>query len=228
LSLAFGLAPVENRDRVIANPVDDIMLIHKGHLSMGFIGMQWLMQTLTDAGHPEAAYMIATQTARPSWGYMVSKGATTIWEKWDMDTQGPDMNGEALLILSGNLEAWFYQTLAVINYDPDQPGFKHIILKPELLGDLPSVKGSHKSMHGWIVSNWQREGDRLKMDVTIPANSTATLYVAAKDAAGVTESGKAVAQAEGVKYLRMQNNAAVYAIGSGTYLLQSTLPENIR
>ncbi len=80
--------------------------------------MQWQMQVLTDIGHPEVAYQIAQQTTRPSWGYMISKGATTSWERWDTDTQDGGMNGESQKILSGNLEAWCYQTLAGINYDP--------------------------------------------------------------------------------------------------------------
>jgi alpha-L-rhamnosidase len=138
------------------------------------------------------------------------------------------MNSEALLIQAGNLDAWFYQTLAGINYDPAQPGFKHIIIKPQPLGDLTWVKAHHDSPHGRIVSEWQREGDRLTMDVTIPVNTTATVYVPAKAAEGVTESGKPTAKADGVKYLRMENNAAVYAVGSGIYRFQSTLPEAIK
>ena len=92
--------------------------------------MQWQMQVLTDIGRPDVAYQIATRTDRPSWGYMVSKGATTSWERWDTDTQDGGMNGESQKILSGNFEAWCYQTLAGINYDPEQPGFKHIVLAP--------------------------------------------------------------------------------------------------
>ena len=228
LSLAFGLAPEENRERVIANLVADILVKHQGHLSVGLIGMQWLMQSLTDIGHPEVAYTIATQTTRPSWGYMISKGATTVWEKWDMDTQGPDMNSEALLILSGNLEAWFYQALAGINFDPAQPGFKHIIIKPLLVGDLTYVKASHQSLHGLIASQWRKRGDRLTLAVTIPANTSATLFVPSKDAVTVTESGQPAAQARGVTFLRAEANAAVYAVGSGTYRFESALPAIVK
>ena len=81
--------------------------------------MQWFMQALTDAGRADVAYAVATQTTRPSWGYMVSKGATTSWERWDTDIQDGGMNGESQKILSGNLEAWLYQTLGGINYDPE-------------------------------------------------------------------------------------------------------------
>ena len=93
---------------------------------------------------------------------------------------------------------------------------------------LTWAKGYYDSNHGRIVSNWKREGDKLSMDVTIPGNTTATVYVPAKDAAVVTESGKPAAKSDGVKFLRMENNAAVYAVGSGIYQFQSTMSEIVK
>ncbi len=215
--------PEESRSAVIANLVDDIMVRHKGHLSVGLVGMQWLMQVLTDVGHPEVAYTIATQTTRPSWGYMVSKGATTIWERWDADTQGPGMNSEALLILAGNLEAWFYQSLAGINYDANQPGFKHIILRPFPVGGLQFVRASYKSMYGKIVSNWKIRGDKFSWDVVVPPNTTATVYVPAVHLDSVTESGKAAKKSKGIRFLRMEDGRAVFAVDSGKYKFVSKL-----
>ncbi len=223
LALAFDLVPEGQRDAVVANFIDDITVKHNGHLSVGLIGMQWLMQTLTDIGRPDVAWTIATQTTRPSWGYMLSKGATTIWERWDYDTRGPGMNSEALLIQAGNLDAWFYQTLAGINYDRQQPGFKHIVIKPTLAGDLTWVKANFDSPFGRIVSNWKKDGNLLTMEITIPANTTATVYVPTKEAISVTESGKLAVQADSVKFQRMENNTAVYAIGSGSYQFRSKL-----
>jgi alpha-L-rhamnosidase len=249
LPLAFDMVPVEHRQKVIDNLVNDILVTHKGHLSVGLIGMQWLMQVLTDIGRPDVAWTIVTQTTRPSWGYMMGRGATTIWERWDCDTRDPGMNSEALLIQAGNLDAWFYQTLAGINYDREQPGFNHIIIKPQFMGDplspgssgvasLTWVKCHHDSMHGRIVSNWKRDGDKLTMEVTIPANTTATVFVPvaakpgedgpAKDAAGITESNKQAAEADGVKFLRMENGTAVYAVGSGIYRFRSSLTETVK
>ena len=223
LPLAFGLVPDECRQKVIDNLVNDILVTNKGHLSVGLIGMQWLMQVLTDIGRPDVAWTIVTQTKRPSWGYMIGKGATTIWERWDCDTRDPGMNSEALLIQAGNLDAWFYQTLAGINDDRAKPGFKHIIVRPQPQGDLTWVKSHYDSSYGRIVSNWKRESDKLEMEVAIPANTTATVYVPAKDAAAVTESGKPADKAEGVTFLRLENGAAVYVVGSGTYQFQSIM-----
>ena len=226
LPLAFGLVPEGQRDGVLANLIDDIMVKHNGHLSVGLIGMQWLMQTLTENGRPDVAWTIVTQTTRPSWGYMVSKGATTIWERWDMDTRDPGMNSEALLIQAGNLDAWFYQCLAGINYDLQQPGFKNVIIHPRLVGDLAWVKAHHDSPYGRIASAWKRENGQLTMDITIPVNSTAIVYVPTQDLSSVKESGRNARNAKGVKYLRMVGDAAMFAVGSGKYQFSSVSPEN--
>jgi len=217
LALKFGLVPSAKRDAVVARLVQDIMVKHHGHLTVGLIGMQWMMQVLTDVGRPDVAFAIVTQTTRPSWGYMIGKDATTVWERWDCDTQGNGMNSEALMILAGNLDAWFYQTLAGINYDPAVPGFKHIILKPQPVGDLTSAEGSVESLYGTIRSSWKREDGKFVWQVTVPPNTTATVHVPAKDPGGVTESGKPAAQVADVRFLRMENGAAVYEVGSGTY-----------
>jgi alpha-L-rhamnosidase len=179
LALQFGLVADDQRAAVIANLVNDIMVKHNGHLSVGLIGMQWLMQTLSNIGRPDVAWTLATQTTRPSWGYMLSQGSTTIWERWDYDTRGPGMNSEALLIQAGNLDAWFYQTLAGI--EEAAPGFQKILIKPSVVGDLTWVKAHFDSPYGRIVSNWKIDGAVLTMDVTIPANTTATVVVPGKN-----------------------------------------------
>jgi alpha-L-rhamnosidase len=178
LPLAFGLVPDTNRQAVMNRLVKQVMETDKGFTTVGLLGMQWQMQVLTDIGHPEVAYAIATKTDRPSWGYMISKGATTIWERWDTDTQDGGMNGESQKILSGNFEAWCYQTLGGINYDPEQPGFKHVILRPHVVGDLKWAKASHRSMYGTITSEWSvKDGKRFEWTVMVPPNTTATVHV---------------------------------------------------
>ena len=119
------------------------------------------------------------------------------------------------------MDGWFYQGPAGIRPDESGPGFKKVIIKPAVVGDLTWVKCFHESPYGRIVSNWKRDGRKLAMEVTIPANTTATVSVPANDAGSVTESGKPAANAVGVKFLRMGNSAAVYAVGSGTYRFES-------
>ncbi len=119
-----------------------------------------------------------------------SQGATTIWELWNGDTANPAMNSGNHLMLVGDLVTWLYENLAGIRPDPAQPGFKHIIMHPTPVGDLTYVKASHKSPYGEIASGWKRDGDRFTWNVTLPVNTTATVYVPASDAASVKESDR--------------------------------------
>jgi alpha-L-rhamnosidase len=217
LPLAFGLVPKDDRQRVVDHLTHDIMVTHKGHTSVGLIGTQWQMQVLTDIGRPDVAYSIATRTERPSWGYMISKGATTSWERWDTDTQDGGMNGESQKILSGNFEAWCYQTLGGINYDPQEPGFKHIILRPRPVGDLTWVTASHVSVYGKIVSDWKLAGGQIHWRVVVPPNTVATAFIPTTSPDRVRESGKPIDQVHGIQVLNPPPGAALAKLGSGTY-----------
>jgi alpha-L-rhamnosidase len=177
LPLAFGLLPEDPAQKaaIVNNLVHDIMVTHNGHLTVGLIGNQWLMQVLTACGRSDVSWTILTQTTRPSWGYMIKRGSTTIWERWDYDTRDPGMNSEALLIQAGNVDAWLYQTLGGINFDSAKPGFSHIFIRPQMVGDLKWVKCSFDSPHGLIISNWTRTGQTATMSITIPSNTSATV-----------------------------------------------------
>jgi alpha-L-rhamnosidase len=216
MPLMTGIVP-EALVGTVQKKLEEIILVkNKGHLDTGMLGTYFLIQYLQQAGRNDLLYTIFNQETYPGWGYMLAQGATTMWEQW---------NGYYSQIHScfASPGSWFYQGLAGIRPDEAGPGFKKIIIKPGVVGDLTWVKCSYDSIHGRIVSNWNREGDKLTMDVTIPINTTATVYVPAKNASGVTESGKPAAKVEGVKFLKMENNAAIYAVGSGTYRFQSTL-----
>jgi alpha-L-rhamnosidase len=116
-----------------------------------------------------------------------------------------------------------YENLAGIKPDREQPGFKHIIMRPEPVGDLRFVRASHRSPYGVIASDWQKQDGLFRWKVTIPANTTATVYVPATSAETITESGKPVSGARGVKLLNAENGRAVFSIGSGNYSFESRL-----
>ncbi|MCX6925838.1 MAG: hypothetical protein NT154_21925, partial [Verrucomicrobia bacterium] len=218
MPLMTGIVPEALRGTIMQRLEDGIRTKRQGHLDTGMLGTYFLMQYLQEIGRNDLLYTVFNQTTYPGWGYMLTQGATTFWEQW---------NGYYSQIHScfTSPSGWFYQGLAGIRPDETAPGFKQIVIKPALVGDLTWVKASYDSIHGRIVSNWRREGDKLSMETTIPANTTATVFMPAIDTAGVTESGQPATQAEGVKFLRMENHAAVYAIGSGTYRFQSTPPK---
>ena len=212
--LAMGVVPDALRGTVMKQLEDIIMVKNKGHLDTGMLGTYFLLQSLREIGRNDLAYTIAIQKEFPGWGYMLAQGATTFWEQWD----GYWSQIHSCFTSPGG---WFYQGVAGILPDETGPGFKKIIIKPAIVGDLTWVKCRYDSVHGRIVSDWKRETGNVLLDVTIPINTTATVYVPAKDAAGVTESGKPAAKADGVNFRRMENGAAVYEVGSGHYRFES-------
>ncbi|MCH7408068.1 glycoside hydrolase family 78 protein [Belliella sp. DSM 111904] len=175
LALHFGLVNDEHRDKVFDNLVNSIEVTHKGHLSTGVVGVQWLMRTLTDRGRVDLAMKLATNRTYPSWGYMVEHGATTIWELWHGNVANPSMNSQNHVMLLGDLIVWYYENLAGIKSDPENPGFKHVIMKPSFVKELDYVKASHDGPFGQIASHWKREGVKIVWDIKIPANSSATI-----------------------------------------------------
>ena len=217
LPLAFGLVPDGERGRVFAHLVSKIEGETKGHVGTGLVGGQWLNRVLTASGRPDLPYGFATHTAYPSWGYMVEKGATTIWELWNGDTADPAMNSGNHVMLVGDLLIWFYETLAGIAPDPEAPGFKHIIMRPTPLGDLTHVRATHNSPYGTISSEWTKKDGRFGWRVTIPPNTTATLSVPTPSQDAVTESGRPIAKAGGLKFLRAENGRVILEAGAGSY-----------
>ena len=217
LPLAFGMVPDAERDRVFGHLVKKITEETDSHVGTGLVGGQWLNRVLTDGGRADLSYGFATHTTYPSWGYMIEKGATTIWELWNGNTADPAMNSGNHVMLVGDLVIWFYETLAGIAPDPARPGFKHIIMRPQPVGDLTFVKASHRSPYGIIKSEWKRKDGTFAWDITVPANTTATVYVPAARSSVVTERGKPLAKSKGVKVLRTEPGAVVLAVESGEY-----------
>jgi alpha-L-rhamnosidase len=220
LPLALGITPEDVRPKVVASLTRKIEQESNSHIGVGLIGAQWLMRTLSDTGHPDLAYRIATQKDYPGWGYMVEKGATTVWELWNGDTADPAMNSGNHVMQIGDLGIWLYAYLGGIRSDPEAPGFQRTIVDPFVPSALQFVHASHQSMYGKIVSDWKRAGEQLSLHVTVPPNTTAVVYVPSRDGA-VTESGRDAGQAPGVKFLRRENQAAVFEVASGDYAFQS-------
>ena len=226
MALKFDLLSDEQRAKAAEHLVQDIAA-KRDHLSTGFVGVSYLLPVLTQVEKMDAVYKLFLQDTFPSWLFSVKHGATTIWERWDGWTpdkgfQDPGMNSFNHYSL-GSCGEWMFSSLAGI--DTDGPGFKKLVIRPmpPALGKADGNKGitwtkaAYDSINGRIATAWKLEGEKLDLDVAIPPNTTATVYVPAKDAAAVSEGGKPAAQADGVKFLRMDNGAAVFAVGSGVY-----------
>ena len=221
LALAFDLVPDGFREKIVNNLLQKILSENEGHIGNGLVGGQWLMRTLTNNGHADVAYDLAAQSTYPSWGYMVRQGATTIWELWNGDNGDPGMNSGNHVMLLGDLIIWYYENLAGIKADPLIPGFKHIIMKPLVSADLQFVNASHNSIYGKISSKWKLDPGKFTWEVTIPANTTATVYVPTLAREEVLESGRPAAKSEGLRFAGWENELAIFEAGSGSYSFSS-------
>ena len=190
--------------------------MRKDHHATGFVALPYLLQMLAESRQSELANRIVNQRDYPSWKTLLHHGVLA---------EGWNGGGAQMPSCGGAVGMWLYQSVLGIRPDPAGPGFKKFILnpQPDPATGLTSAEGWYDSPYGRIVSNWKLADGRIAMDVTIPPNTLATVYVPAKDAAAVTESGKPAAQAEGVKFLKMDAGAAAYEVGSGAYRFRSQM-----
>jgi alpha-L-rhamnosidase len=179
LPLAMNIVPDEARSSVKANFVRRVKgTSGEPHIDCGVIGISWLMRYLSKAGLGDIAYQIASTKTYPGWGYMAENGATTIWELWNGNTANPSMNSGNHVMMLGDLIPWAYECVAGIAPDSEKPGFKHVVMRPDFsINDIRGVKATYPSLYGTVVSEWKREGKFVVWQVTIPANTTATVYM---------------------------------------------------
>ncbi|MCX8156692.1 MAG: glycoside hydrolase family 78 protein [Verrucomicrobiae bacterium] len=237
-ALYSGVLPEELRSRTGARLAQKIQ--EKDYrMSTGFLGTQPLLPALTASGHHDLAVRLFQSRRFPSWGFEVEQGATTIWERWDSYTKEFGFNGAA-----GNQNAsmnsfahyafgavceWMFATLAGV--DTARDGFRQLVLKPHppTPGSNPEnppiawVKVAYHSINGPVSVHWRRQPELFEYEVTLPANTTATLHLPANRLEGVLESGKPLNKARGVKVLGLENQRAVLELGSGSYRFTSVV-----
>jgi alpha-L-rhamnosidase len=211
--LFLGITPPEDRAAVLQNLVDSIMVNKQGHLTTGILGTKYMMELLTREGLNDVAHVLASQTDYPSWGNL-TENRTTLSEQWSQ-------TGSNNHVMFGSVDAWFYRVLAGLNVDEARPGFEHVIIKPYFHPEIGWVRCSLETVRGMIRSNWKIQEDSLLLDITIPANVIATVYLPADDVGQVVEGGKPVQETDGVQFLRMEGDCAVLAVGSGSYAFVS-------
>jgi alpha-L-rhamnosidase len=177
LALHFDLLPTKLRPLAAAELVADIE--RRGdHLSTGFVGSPYLPHVLSSNGKLDVAYKLLAQTTWPSWLYPVTQGATTIWERWDGWTPENGFQDKGMNSFNhyayGAIGAWLYNTVAGIEIDPVQPGYKHTILRPQAGGDLTCAAARLETPYGELVSDWKLDDGRFTWEIVVPPNTTAT------------------------------------------------------
>lgn len=214
LALGMGFAPPDARARVLENLVADIEA-RDGHLNTGILGTKYLLPVLTQYGHVDLAYRIATQRTWPSWGHWIEQRATALWEAWDDDSRSRGHH------MFGTIEDWFYQYLAGIR--PAAPGYSRIAVKPYLPARLRHAQATLRTVRGTIFAGWEKAEDGgLTLEVEIPVASTALVHVPAASPDGVQENGRPVTGRSDVQFLHMDGDRAVCGVGSGVYRFTSS------
>jgi hypothetical protein len=217
--LGFGFATKENQNAIFEKMVE-LLYNTNIHFDTGILGTPLFLEVLTELGRADLAYTLMNQRDFPSFGYMIEKGATTIWETF----QGDVSHSHPMF---GSVTQWFYQHLGGIVPDANYPGFKHAIIKPYPVKGLYFARTTYPSLFGLIGTDWKFSGDNFELKVIIPANTTATVYVLSTDAANVTESGKQISRNRYIKFLRQEESFSVYEIASGEYSFLSKGAKNL-
>jgi alpha-L-rhamnosidase len=177
------------------------------------------MDVLCENGRKDIAYRLLYQTECPSWLYEVERGATTIWESWDAISPNGHVNTASFNHYAfGCVGDWMYRFIAGLNRD--QAGYKHIRIQPDLAQGLTFAKASYQSIYGEILSAWELEQDWLTLHVTIPPNTTASVYLPLARMATVIESGAPLQNQPGVLSIHPVGPDVGVELGSGTYQFQ--------
>jgi alpha-L-rhamnosidase len=209
LTLYTKMAPEALESAMVNNLVKDIES-RQWHLSTGFLGTPFLLFTLSQHGRSDIAYRLLLNETYPSWGYMLSKGATTWWERWNGDTGDPAMNSYNHYAF-GSVVAWVYRSVAGIDTSVSNPGFREVTIHPLPNARLTAARGEYDSLYGKIVSDWTgAAAGPFSLNVVIPPNATARVFLPVIPNATVTQDGKVVrAETESGSY--------VVRVGSGSY-----------
>lgn len=220
LALNFDMLPENLRaqaaERLAANVKD-----YGNHLTTGFLGTPYLCHVLTRFGYTDLAYSLLLQEKYPSWLYPVKMGATTIWERWDGikpdgTFQVPSMNSYNHYAY-GAIGDWMYRVMVGLDTYEDGTGYKHSKIEPHIGGGFTNAAASLQTYYGKLSNSWKLTGDQLVMEVEVPVNTTATVFVPAKSADAITESGAPLTQSKDIKLLETKEGSVKLSLGSGKY-----------
>lgn len=228
MALYMGMPSAQDRSRVLTNLTNDITYYHNTHTTSGFIGIRYVLPVLSKNGRSDLAYELAVQDTYPSWGYMLKRGATTLWELWQ-DKTGPSMNSHDH-IMFGSVGAWFYQALGGIDQEAGSAAYRHIRIEPQVVEDLNWASATVQTVRGPISSSWTRTPSSVTLNVSIPAGSDGQVRIPVSSkftSETVTESGHMVWDNghfvpgdAGVSRAEQEDQALVFDVASGDYAFQ--------
>ncbi len=182
----------------------------RGHLDTGILGTRFFFEVLAENGLQDLAFEAMNKKTYPSYGYWLKKGATTTRERWDNEgSHNHPMFGGGLV--------WFYRNLAGMQTDPLEPGYRHIIFRPQPVNNLDFVSYSNRTVFGTAGINWKQTNTRFSVEIIVPVGCHATVYIPAQEGKTITESGRNIEEAKYVQAKGRQGEYAVFETGSGIY-----------
>ncbi len=215
-ALKMGV-PAEQKSRVLAALETDIHAAGD-HLDTGIFGTQFFFEVLSENGLNELAYKVMDQRTQPGYGWWIEQGATTTWEQWDgSNSRNHPMFGGGIV--------WFYRKLAGMNADPEVPGYRNIIFRPQPVDEVTYASYSNLTPYGSTSISWKKVSGKFMMDISVPVGCTATVYIPAKKAGDITESNRKIKRSKEIIFQRMDEGYAVFRVISGKYLFES--PESL-
>jgi alpha-L-rhamnosidase len=218
LGLQFDIVPEDKEKTVVDTLLRQVIESWDYHFDTGIIGTKYILDTLTKYGYKDVAYKMMTQEDYPSFGYMIREGATTVWERWEkLTNRGMNSHNH---IMFGTVDAWLYKDLAGII--PEQPGFRHVTIKPVVPNGLDHASASVKTVRGMVSSQWKRNQDSFHLEVTIPVNATARIMVPKLDFDDILVKENDVSVDSQNLSTCCDNNEEyfVFDVGSGVYTFE--------
>lgn len=179
IALYFGLIPEEDRSAVLKNLVKNVVEDNNYHLTTGNMCSRYIIEILLKDGYKDIAYKLLTQTTYPSWGYMIERGATTIWERWEeiISECSQSIMASYNHPMYGAVGVCFYKYFAGISVDENNPGFKNVIIRPIIPEGLNYVETSVDTMRGRVYNSWKKHGEAFLMNTELPFNTTGTISI---------------------------------------------------
>lgn len=214
LAVAFGLTPDEATTRGVVDSIVADVRAKGTKLNTGVLGTKYLLPVLTEHGHADVAYELAVQTEYPSWGYMLANGATSMWEHWSQEARS---RGHYFL---GTVDDWFYRYAAGIR-PSEETGYRDITIAPAVTEQLTRAKAATRTPYGEVACDWRRTGDGLSITVTVPVGARATVHLPVAERSAVTEGGRPLSRADGVRDVSEKDGVVQVEVGSGRYTFRT-------
>lgn len=207
--LYLGLVDEDRKPKVLENLIVDIVEKNDTHLTTGVLGTKYLIEALSMSGRSDISWSLATQTTYPSWAEMM-KRFNTMCEFWTLKQSHNH-------VMMGSIDAWFYKSLAGIQLTEHKPAYEEFIIKPHIAEGLNFAKASTETIKGIIKSSWEKSTSGFNMNVEIPFNCSALVYIPSEEHTDIFENDMKIEGSSGLDFVGFEKGYKIYRVSSGNY-----------